>query len=474
MLDLYDLGIFGVVVIVLAFASYTLLHSPSREPPSVSSKIPFLGHLIGLIQHGPVERHPQHPIFAVNILSFKLFVTSSTTVVRAAQKHPTAITLEPLLKFMQKSLCQTSREKLATLCDQNGGPSPISRIVHDMTLVLAGRSLDRMNKIMLRQLLPMIDDMGNHETIDLNGWLRHAITMASTDATYGNLNPFKNKYIEDTFWELECNVALLLANIVPWLIAPKAWKARKVLCAEFKRYFDLGGHEDASELLAMRYRSFLGAGLTHEEIAYSEMPLLLGLLANTVPAAFWVHFELFSRPKLLEETRKEIEQNALKIASDGTHIIDMGYIRDNCPLLLSIYQESLRTRTKMVTIRFVTQDVVLADKYFLGSGAMLFMPAKQLGRDKNAWGASADHFEARRFMKSTATFKNDGDKIKDPRRIGGFMTFGVSPAICPGRHFSTSEILALVAMITLRYDIAPVDHVWHEPPMSSSATISNM
>lgn len=57
----------------------------------------------------------------------------------------------------------------------------------------------------------------------------------------------------------------------------------------------------------MRYRSFLGAGLTHEEIAYAEIPLVVGLLANTVPAAFCVHFELFPRPKLLEEIREEVE-----------------------------------------------------------------------------------------------------------------------------------------------------------------------
>jgi hypothetical protein len=46
--------------------------------------------------------------------------------------------------------------------------------------------------------------------------------------------------------ELERNVALLLANIVPWLIAPETWDAWKVLCAAFKDYFDLRGHEDGS------------------------------------------------------------------------------------------------------------------------------------------------------------------------------------------------------------------------------------
>lgn len=119
---------------------------------------------------------------------------------RAAQKHPTAITLEPLLKFTQKRMCQTPREKLVRLCDQDRGPSLLSRIVHDTTPVLAGKSLDRMNRTMLQQLLPIIDDMGNYDSIDLHAWLRHAITIVSTNVTYGNLNPFRNQYIEDTFW----------------------------------------------------------------------------------------------------------------------------------------------------------------------------------------------------------------------------------------------------------------------------------
>lgn len=274
--------------------------------------------------------------------------------------------------------------------------------------------------------------------------------------------------------ELERNVALLLADIVPWLIAPKTWKARKRLCAAFKDYFDVAGYEGGSDLLAMRYRSFLGAGLTHEEIAYAEVPLIVGLLTNTVPAAFWVHFEIFSRPKLLEEIRGEVEENALNIAPDGTHIIDLGYLRDDCPLLLSVYQEVLRIRTTMVTIRFVTRDVVLADNYFLKAGTMLFMPAKQLGRHQSAWGTSADKFDGRRFLKSTTTTDDNGDKRRDPRRTGGFMAFGVSPTICPGRHFSTSEILALVAMVALRYDITPVDRLWRAPPRMNSATTSNM
>ncbi|KAJ5471624.1 hypothetical protein N7530_008981 [Penicillium desertorum] len=96
-----------------------------------------------------------------------------------------------------------------------------------------------MYEIMLRGLLAIVNDMANDKAVDFNAWLRHAITIASTNATYGRLLKCGGR-------ELERNVALLLANIVPWLIAPETWNAWKVLCAAFKDYFDLRGYEDGS------------------------------------------------------------------------------------------------------------------------------------------------------------------------------------------------------------------------------------
>jgi hypothetical protein len=114
---------------------------------------------------------------------------------RAAQKHPTIITLEPLLKLTQQRVCQTPGDTLGCLCDQGCGPSPLSRIVHDTTPVLAGKPLDRMYEIMLRGLLAIVNDMVNDKAVDFNAWLRHAITIASTNATYGSLNLFKSRHI---------------------------------------------------------------------------------------------------------------------------------------------------------------------------------------------------------------------------------------------------------------------------------------
>jgi hypothetical protein len=53
MLGLQIVVIIGVVIVVVLSAWYTMMHNQSHEPPSVSSNIPLVGHLMGLIQHGP-------------------------------------------------------------------------------------------------------------------------------------------------------------------------------------------------------------------------------------------------------------------------------------------------------------------------------------------------------------------------------------------------------------------------------------
>lgn len=120
---------------------------------------------------------------------------------RAVQKQPEAVKFEPLLELIQERLCQTSSEKLAQLRGQHSGePSIYARLEHDMIPALSGKSLDRINKRMLRLLLPLLGEIGDGKTIDLVGWIRHAITVVSTDAIYGDLNPFKNPLVEDAFW----------------------------------------------------------------------------------------------------------------------------------------------------------------------------------------------------------------------------------------------------------------------------------
>jgi hypothetical protein len=85
---------------------------------------------------------------------------------------------------------------------QNGGGDLGNTIVHAMHPSLLGDGLDRMNETMIDYLKTSIDELGINQgqPIDLHLWCRHAITIASTDAVYGEMNPYKDPKIEEAFW----------------------------------------------------------------------------------------------------------------------------------------------------------------------------------------------------------------------------------------------------------------------------------
>ncbi|MCJ1243458.1 hypothetical protein MMC30_000655 [Trapelia coarctata] len=106
---------------------------------------------------------------------------------------------------------------------------------------------------------------------------------------------------------------------------------------------------------------------------------------------------------------------------------DLSKIR-KVPILSSPFQESLRNHLSGTEVRAVLEDTI------------------------GAWGDTVDGFDANRFLKS-------GRKIPP----GLLRPFGGGAKLCPGSHFVTAEILALVAMFALKYDRAPPSGKWIDP-----------
>ncbi|KAL4864695.1 hypothetical protein BDV12DRAFT_200858 [Aspergillus spectabilis] len=470
MLSIYQLLALGTVV-VLGYVLSQRNGQDSREPPAVGSKIPFIGHLVGMLQHGVeyfnilTAKYQFYPIFCVDMLFTKVYLVTSPTLLQAIQRKK-SLTFDPFLTFTADRIAGIHGPALELLREkQTGGQGGNQAIVHAMHPTLTGSSLDHMNERMSRLLTPLVDELSQCETIDLYAWCTHAITKASTDASYGPLNPYKDREVEDAFWALENNLCPLLANFLPRLIARKAWQGRKKAVAAFIEYYSHNGHTQASELTRARYKAMHEAGLSLTDIARHEASMGLGLLSNTVPATFWVLYDLYSRPGLLNEIREEVKQKAIRFTMEKKHIISIPALRDTCPLLVSTYQEILRNRSTSSPTRFATEDLLLADKYLIKKGSVISVPGRSMSRNDNVWGAQAEQFDPRRFIKTSE---------HNPRRTGGFMAFGVSPVICPGRHFASSEILSIVAMVIMRVDLSPEGGVWREPRANSLAIASIM
>ncbi|KAK3902108.1 cytochrome P450 [Staphylotrichum tortipilum] len=75
---------------------------------------------------------------------------------------------------------------------------------------------------------------------------------------------------------------------------------------------------------------------------------------------------------------------------------------------------------------------------------MLQMPSRVVHQDVGLWGADAGEFEPRRFLA-----ENRGKRAKDVC----FRAFGGGKTLCPGRHFATNEVLAVVAVFVARLEM---------------------
>ncbi len=210
----------------------------------------------------------------------------------------------------------------------------------------------------------------------------------------------------------------------------------------------------------VRHETNLKYGVSPRDQGRLEVGTLLGILANTIPAAFYMLLHVYADHALLQELRDELETKAVSVTADGTsrtlHIIPM---REHCPLLHATWQELLRLHAQGASARYVREDTMLNDRYLLKKGMVIQMPTAVMHSDPTFWGPDAQDFQPRRFLK-----QNDAGAGKASKQYASaYRPFGGGASLCPGRPFVTLEVLALTAWMVLRFDMVPLSGNWRIP-----------
>ncbi len=244
---------------------------------------------------------------------------------------------------------------------------------------------------------------------------------------------------------------ILLLRLFPSVLAKESLQAREKLVKAFMDYFGSGGHEQGSALIQARYQHSVDYNVSIEDIARFELGGAVAILTNTIPTAFWVLWHVISDKPALEECRGEL--NRLCKIEDASVNIDISKIATTCPILLSTLREVLRVHGTGTSVRVVQQDHLLDNKYFLRKGSTLMIPGPVQHSSKAVYGESLNEFNHKRFLRT------------DSKRLNlvGFRGFGGGSTLCPGRHFVSTEIVAFVALMILRFDIRPVSGKWVRP-----------
>lgn len=319
-----------------------------------------------------------------------------------------------------------------------------------------GPALDRMNVNVLSRMLPFISDIKNStKPVSLLPYLRHIFTIASSYALLGPTSPFEDDpSLGKAMWDFAEDGGLLIMNILPKLTSPKGYAGRAKVISGLQAYYRAGGLKTASKLLQERHRVGAGAGMSPDQMAHADTGLMFGLLINSVPSVFWLTTYICSYPSLLADIREElllvISRTDEKVGDSEVIEIDVSKFRTHCPVFCSTYNEVLRLISSHSTGRMVVKDTLLNERYLLKEGAIVQMPGSSVHLDANIWGADVKEFKPRRFINS-----------KVP--AVAFRAYGGGNTMCPGRWFAFTEIMSLVAVLILGFEIRPVRGEWKLP-----------
>lgn len=263
--------------------------------------------------------------------------------------------------------------------------------------------------------------------------------------------------ISTDLWRREFvpGITHLLYSPFPTLTARKALRARSRIVCAFKRYFETGGYLQAFHMIPEMHTINKGHGLSTEEAAKMEMATSLAMLSSGAVTSFWLLYHVLSDQNLTASIRDELSSVIETRDAEKVEIVNLSAIKDRCPILVAVLNETLRYHSTVINIKQVQHDTTLDSLYLLKKNGIVMIPGQSVHHNKDIWGPSADVFDHQRFLSSNSK--------KNLSSTSAFRPFGAGTTMCPGRHFSTNVILSLAVMVLLKFDVAPIGGEWAEP-----------
>ncbi|KAL8830387.1 MAG: hypothetical protein Q9191_001464 [Dirinaria sp. TL-2023a] len=411
----------------------------------------------------------------------RVYIINSPDLALSVQRCPTKISfwhVEALFTGRLAGLGPFAAKALAHNIDGNDGQPSYLRegMTNAHSAMKPGDSLTDVTRASLELLTPLIGELGhnNNSQIELGNWVTKVLMASITGGIFGPQSPYRDQQIADAFWyvfnlviysksavimesrSFQDNAAGLMSLPFPRLFCSKSYTAREKLAVAFERYYAVRGYDSASRWVRGATKISDSYGISDKDKARIDISNSHATLANTIPAAFWTIYHIFSDPTLLDELRSALipfltirEQNDIT-----AYELDISHIR-NVPILRSVLSEVLRHYANGTGTRIVVEDIMLDNRYFLKQGSFVFMPNRSYHFNSSIWGPTVNVFDARRFM-----------SFKPPS--GSFRPFGGGANLCPGRFFAMNGILAISAMLALRYDISPATGDWVHPGIDDS------
>ena len=147
---------------------------------------------------------------------------------------------------------------------------------------------------------------------------------------------------------------------------------------------------------------------------------------------------LVYHPDTYVAVRAEVDEAVAQSGEDPKALAER--LETACPLLMSIYTETLRVNTASASVRSISEPTSIGG-LTLPRGCMVIVPYRQLHFDQMVYD-HADRFDAGRFVKKANLAKG-----------ASFRPFGGGVTYCSGRLVAQREVMAFVALALVRFNV---------------------
>ena len=274
---------------------------------------------------------------------------------------------------------------------------------------------------------------------------------------------------------------LLVPNILPRLLAPRAHHARQRIQAAFEDYYGADLDQDpamAARVVQNRGRVLRTIGqLPSRTAGKFDFTMAQVGVVNTAPTLFWMLAYSIGDCTLRDKLRAELDP-LVKLVSPQKATLSISLLgEEHTPTLTSLWWEVLRWGGVAFNMRRVLQDTEISDgkgnSYLLRAGNDVHCPGIVIHHRDDIWGADADQFVGDRFVKPSSAANDPAVAAATKNRKMALNPFGGGKHLCPGRNFAFTEIMGLVAAVAVGFDVFGIGHREGEKPIPPKAGRAN-
>ncbi|KFA45830.1 hypothetical protein S40293_09664 [Stachybotrys chartarum IBT 40293] len=234
----------------------------------------------------------------------------------------------------------------------------------------------------------------------------------------------------------------------PSFLSTDMTTARNQVIHSLDKYFRVPQSErkgDIAWLVTAMEDEMRAIGVEKENLAVVVFHLYLAINTNTRKTAFWLLCYLIYNPSLLASFKAE---TAAAFGPDG-ELVDPFMIQDplRCPLVDSVWHETLRMSGWAASVRLITADTVIGGKR-MNKGNRVMVPHRLLHFDEGVFGPEPHAFRPERWM-----HKRGEDGVSSLARSPSWRPFGAGKTMCSGRFLARFSVTTFVATLLRRFDV---------------------